>query len=66
MVRAATIFLAGKANVARARDVDVRSLLKQYLQASEARDTLLIDELGLCQGDVRVDVAAVNGELSGY
>ena len=66
MVRAATIFLAGKANAARARDVDVRSLLKQYLQASEARDTLLIDELGLCQGDVRVDVAAVNGELSGY
>ena len=63
---ASTIFLAGKANEARARDIDVRSLLKQYLQADEEDDTLLMDELGLCQGDVRVDVAVVNGELSGY
>ena len=63
---ASTIFLAGKANEARARDIDVRSLLKQYLQADEEHDTLLMDELGLCQGDVRVDVAVVNGELSGY
>jgi hypothetical protein len=63
---ASTIFLAGKADEARARDIDVRSLLKQYLQADQEDDTLLMDELGLCQGDVRVDVAVVNGELSGY
>ena len=63
---AATIFLACKADEARARDIDVRSLLKQYLRACEDNDTLLMDELGLCQGDVRVDVAVVNGELSGY
>ncbi|MEO7157283.1 MAG: sce7726 family protein [Vicinamibacterales bacterium] len=62
---AATIFLAGKTDDARARDRDVRSLLKQYLQAGED-DSLLMDELGLCQGDVRIDVAVVNGELSGY
>ena len=66
MAPASTIFLAGKADEARARDIDVRSLLKQYLQANEEDDTLLMDELGLCQGDVRVDVAVVNGELSGY
>jgi hypothetical protein len=29
-------------------------------------DTIVLDELGLCQGDVRIDVASVNGELSGY
>jgi hypothetical protein len=63
---AATIFLSCKTDEARARDIDVRSLLKQYLHASESNDTLLLDELGLCQGDVRVDVAVVNGELSGY
>jgi hypothetical protein len=66
MAAAATIFLATKADDARARDVDVRSLLKAYLHASATRGTLLIDELGLCQGDVRVDVAVVNGELAGY
>ena len=27
---------------------------------------MLLDELGLCQGDVRVDVAAINGELAGF
>ena len=29
-------------------------------------DTIVLDELGLCHGDVRIDVASVNGELSGY
>lgn len=29
-------------------------------------DSLILDELGLSQGDVRVDVAVVNGSLSGY
>lgn len=29
-------------------------------------DSLILDELGLAQGDVRVDVAVVNGSLSGY
>jgi hypothetical protein len=29
-------------------------------------DTVVVDELGLCRGSVRVDVAAVNGILHGY
>ena len=27
---------------------------------------MILDELGLCQGNVRVDVATVNGELAGF
>jgi hypothetical protein len=45
----------------------VRDLLKRHLAADHAGvPTVLLDELGLCQGNVRVDVAAVNGELSGF
>lgn len=44
----------------------MRSLLKQHLVAMHGPSTVVLDELGLCQGDVRVDVAAVNGELSGF
>src|SRR5204863_7434547 len=46
---------------------EVRQLLKEYLQAiHDCIDTLVLEELGLCQGDVRVDVASVNGEFSGF
>jgi hypothetical protein len=49
------------------RDRDVRTLLKRHLAAFHSSSpTLILDELGLCEGDVRVDVAAVNGELSGF
>jgi hypothetical protein len=44
----------------------VRSLLKRHLVAMHGAGTVLLDELGLCQGDVRVDVAAINGELAGF
>lgn len=50
------------------RDVDVRVALHAQLAADHAdciEDTLIIDELGLC-GEVRVDVAVVNGALSGF
>ena len=50
------------------RDIDVRDALRRRLNhehASELSDTLFVDELGLC-GQVRVDVAVVNGSLSGY
>ncbi|MEZ0577298.1 sce7726 family protein [Nocardioides sp. MH1] len=50
------------------RDKDVRDALHVQLlgeHASELADTLFVDELGLC-GEVRVDVAVVNGSLSGY
>ena len=29
-------------------------------------DTVVIDELGLCRGSARVDIAVVNGQLHGY
>lgn len=49
------------------RDQDIR----QALHASELNahrgepDTLVLDELGICQGDFRVDIAVVNGSLHG-
>jgi hypothetical protein len=49
------------------RDLDVRLALRAHLDDEHAGDddTLVVDELGLC-GEVRVDVAVVNGSLSGY
>jgi hypothetical protein len=63
----ASIFIGRKASARRAVDPDVRALLREYLdEIHKGTDTRVLEELGLCQGDVRVDVAAVNGELSGY
>lgn len=65
--RPAAIFIARKASARRAVDPDVRVLLREYLESlHQGTDTHVLEELGLCEGDVRVDVAAVNGELSGY
>lgn len=49
------------------RDRDVRDALRTVLDLEHQgdRDTLTIDELALC-GQVRVDVAVVNGYLAGY
>ena len=67
MAPPASIFIGRKAGTRRAVDPDVRALLREYLeQIHEGTETRVLEELGLCQGDVRVDVAAVNGELSGY
>jgi len=62
-----SIYVGRKASAKRANDPDVRALLREYLESvHEGTDTVLLEELGLCQGDVRVDVASVNGELSGF
>src|SRR6187402_1509374 len=67
MTPPASIFIGRKASARRAVDPDVRALLREYLEdVHKGSDTRLLEELGLCQGDVRVDVAVVNGELSGY
>ena len=49
-------------------DAEVRPALRTYLeqQASACPNTLLIEELGLCQGQARIDIAAVSGLLHGY
>ncbi len=67
MTPPASLFIGRKASARRALDPDVRALLREYLDAiHDATATRVLEELGLCQGDVRIDVAAVNCELSGY
>src|SRR5687767_2443519 len=62
-----SISLAVRPSAKPSGDAAVRDLLKQHLvNAHFGEETVVLDELGLCQGDVRVDVAAVNGELSGF
>lgn len=62
-----TLFVGRKRIGKHANDADVRALLREYLESiHQDTGTVLLEELGLCQGDVRVDVAAVNGELSGF
>lgn len=59
--------LARRHSAKPSRDGDVRALLKRHLaDLHSGTPTLILDELGLCEGDVRVDVAAINGELSGF
>ena len=50
------------------REIDVRQALHQGKLSVFRNDpeTIIIDELGLCQGEVRIDVAVINGYLHGY
>jgi hypothetical protein len=50
------------------RDRDIRCALKRRLNDlhRDEPDTLVLDELGLCQGTARVDIAVVNGSLNGF
>ena len=50
------------------RDKDIRPILIKSLVKCNTNepDTLIVEEFGLCQGDVRVDVAVVNGSINGY
>jgi hypothetical protein len=50
------------------RDIDIRRTLLNNLRAQHASDdgTIVVEELGLCQGTARVDVAAVNGIIHGF
>ncbi len=50
------------------RDADVRRALRGQLHRRYVGDdsTIIIEELGLCRGTVRVDIAVVNGTLNGY
>ncbi|WP_146008950.1 sce7726 family protein [Zhihengliuella halotolerans] len=50
------------------RDIDVREALHSHLleeHASERANTRFVDELEIC-GEVRVDVAVLNGHFTGY
>lgn len=50
------------------RDRDIRAALWELLQEKHAddQDTLVLDELGICQGETRADVAVVNGSLAAF
>ena len=50
------------------RDADIRPALRTNLLGKHAgeADTVIIEELGVCRGRVRVDLAVVNGTLHGY
>jgi hypothetical protein len=50
------------------RDRDVRRVLVEELRLIYGREpgTLIVGEFGLCQGNVRVDLAVVNGSLNGF
>ncbi len=50
------------------RDIDIRGALHANPTALHQADptTRIFDELALCQGSARVDIAVVNGELHGF
>jgi len=51
------------------KDIDIRrELHKNYLSIVTKNDTnsLIINELGLFQGQHKIDVAVINGSLHGY
>lgn len=50
------------------RDIDIRNILRHIFQQKYDgdSDTFVIEEMGLCQGDARIDVAVVNGSIHGY
>lgn len=50
------------------RDLDIRRelLIRVRSLHSGEHGTRIVEELGLCQGTARIDVAAVNGSLHGY
>lgn len=49
------------------RDADVRQVLRERLELTQvANGGMLVEELGLCNGTVRADLAIVNGILKGY
>lgn len=49
-------------------DRDIRIALHDTLPLfyNQDPDTLVIDELNLCQGEARIDVAVVNGKMHGF
>ena len=64
---APSISLAPRLSAKSAGDREVRELLKRHLVDTYLEpDAIVLEELGLCQGDVRIDVASVNGELTGF
>jgi len=50
------------------QDSDIREVLHSYLDKENKKytDTIIVDELDLCSGLSRIDVAVINGFIHGY
>jgi hypothetical protein len=50
------------------KDSDIRKVILSDLgrEYRSDPDTMIIEELGLCQGEARIDIAVVNGSIQGY
>ena len=48
------------------QEIHAHLLSRLRLQHARKGDAIFIEELGLCRGHVRVDVAVVNGSIHGY
>lgn len=51
-----------------ASESQVRRALREQLSVEHRDDanTLILDELGLCEGQARIDLAVINGSIHGY
>ena len=49
-------------------DAEIRRALRSWLRVKHAAeaDTVIIEELGVCRGQARIDMAVVNGRFHGY
>lgn len=50
------------------RDSQIRKILHSKLMEEYANepDTIILDELNVCHGEARIDIAIINGSLHGY
>jgi hypothetical protein len=55
-------------HLAAMKDSDIRQIILSDLDRKYKNDlnTMIIEELGLCQGEARVDIAVVNGSIHGF
>jgi len=62
------VFVFMEINEMKLRDRDVRKILVDKINKIHKHepDTLIVGELGLCQGISRIDVAVINGFMHGY
>jgi len=50
------------------RDTDIRPALRSHIldRLAGVDDTVILEEIGICRGQARADLAVVNGQLHGY
>ncbi len=49
-------------------DLDIRKVILSnlYREYQEDPETMILEEVGLCQGEARIDIAVVNGTIHGF